>query len=454
MNYKELALRAQSLVVFDGLKEEPVIGSLQALLSLLGQMETLEENEQLPTVGAIEAAVQAYGAFTSNLYEACAYNIAMGDDVEDKGVDLAHYILRTLLEDDNYYVRLRAREATIPTEMEAALKEELNFFQCLAELSSKDVKACSGLLDKPEEDGKAIGFQTGSTGEKRETNPMEMIKFLPDWKNSPVDLAQAYETCMEESKTAGYGIFAKFRAFMINEEGLMPVQHPDDTRLDELFGYEEEKALVIKNTEALLAGTSANNLLLYGDAGTGKSSTVKAIASDYADRGLRLVEIRKGQLLQIPPLIDALRMVPLKFILYIDDLSFSKNDDQFSALKAILEGSVSDTGDNIAIYATSNRRHLVKETMEDREGDDVHEGDTIEEISSLANRFGLIITFSRPDKEEYLSIVKSLAKEKCLLLPDDILSNRAEAFAIRAGGRSPRTAKQFVELEKMGIAQM
>ena len=168
---------------------------------------------------------------------------------------------------------------------------------------------------------------------------------------------------------------------------------PDPQRLSELPGYEKEREKVIANTKALLAGMPANNVLLYGDAGTGKSSAVKAIANEFAPEGLRLVEVKKNQLYQIPDLMDKLAANPLKFILFIDDLSFTANDDNFAALKAILEGSVGGRAKNIAVYATSNRRHLIKETLTDRTGDDIHEADTRQELMSLSARFGLTVTF-------------------------------------------------------------
>ena len=154
----------------------------------------------------------------------------------------------------------------------------------------------------------------------------------------------------------------------------------------------------------------ANNVLLYGDAGTGKSSTVKAIANEFAADGLRLVEVKKNQLYQIPDLMDKLAANPLKFILFIDDLSFTANDDNFAALKAILEGSVGGRARNIAVYATSNRRHLIKETLTDRTGDDIHEADTRQELMSLSARFGLTVTFQRPEKARFAAILEELAK--------------------------------------------
>ena len=236
------------------------------------------------------------------------------------------------------------------------------------------------------------------------------------------------------------------------EDGhLVPVRYPDPQRLSELPGYEQEREKVIANTRALLEGRPANNVLLYGDAGTGKSSTVKAVANELAPDGLRLIEVKKNQLYQIPALMDELANNPLKFILFIDDLSFSANDDNFAALKAILEGGVGGRSHNVAVYATSNRRHLVKETMADRSGDDLHAADTRQELMSLAARFGLTVTFQQPDKDRYERILLELAKQYAIQMPSDQLYIKGAAFAIRAGGRSPRVAKQFVELLAAGV---
>ena len=184
--------------------------------------------------------------------------------------------------------------------------------------------------------------------------------------------------------------------------------------------------------------------MLCGDAGTGKSSTVKAVVNEFADRGLRLIEITKEQLRDIPHIIDSISRNPLKFILFIDDLSFSSEDDCFGALKATLEGSVSARADNIAIYATSNRRHLVKESFSDRDGDDIHRNDTIQQLISLSARFGLTVTFSKPNQNAYIEIVKGLAEKYNIDMDDKQLSVKAEAFALAGSGRSARTAKQFI----------
>ena len=203
--------------------------------------------------------------------------------------------------------------------------------------------------------------------------------------------------------------------------------------------------MIIDNTLALLRGKPASNVLLPGDAGTGKSSSVKAIANEYRDQGLRIIEIRKDQLRDIPVIIDSLSRNPLKFILFIDDLSFESDDDNFGALKAILEGSVSARTSNIAIYATSNRRHLVKENFSDRMGDDVHRNDTMQQLISLSEPFGLRITFSKPLKDQYLKIVAGLAEQNGLDIPEEKLFAEAESFAVAKSGRSARAAKQFID---------
>ena len=208
---------------------------------------------------------------------------------------------------------------------------------------------------------------------------------------------------------------------------------------------------MLENTRTLVEGGKACNVLLYGDAGTGKSSTIKAVARHFFDRGLRLVEFKKNQLEDILPIMESLSGIPLKFIFYIDDLSFSQNDDTFCALKGILEGSAASYAENIAIYATSNRRHLIKESMEDRIGNQLHINDTLQETMSLAARFGLTITFSKPEKDLYLEIVKNLAEENQITLPEEELFKKAEASALRQNGRSPRTAKQFIQLLKIGL---
>ena len=225
---------------------------------------------------------------------------------------------------------------------------------------------------------------------------------------------------------------------------IMPIVSADKISIEKFIGYKEERSKVIENTEAFLQGRPAANVLLCGDAGTGKSSTVKAVANEFFSRGIRLIELRKDQLSALPYVMGKISENPLKFIIFIDDLSFNKNDDNFSMLKAALEGSASAKAENAVIYATSNRRHIVKESFQDREGSDIHRNDTIQETLSLSERFGLTVLFSKPDKRLYLEIVHEFAERnniKCDLAKLDI---DAEAFALRKGYRSARCAEQFI----------
>ena len=221
--------------------------------------------------------------------------------------------------------------------------------------------------------------------------------------------------------------------------------HPDPTTLRDLKGYEIQRRMAIDNTVSFLVGLPANNCLLYGDRGTGKSSTVKAILNEYYTRGLRVIEIPKESLMDFPRLVDEIAALPMKFIIFIDDLSFSNQDDTYAALKAVLEGGLAARPENALIYATSNRRHLLRETFSDREGDEVHKGDTIQESLSLADRFGLSIHFSSPDKWRYLEIVRQLAVQRGLEDHLEELDLLAERWATERGGRSPRCARQFID---------
>ena len=185
--------------------------------------------------------------------------------------------------------------------------------------------------------------------------------------------------------------------------------------------------------------------MLYGDKGTGKSSTVKAIANQFRNQGLRIVEMPKERLVDFPILVDKIAALPMKFIIFIDDLSFQKQDQSYTSLKAVLEGGLASRPENTLIYATSNRRHLVKESFADRDTDDVNRRDNMEETLSLSDRFGLSVCFSVPAKDQYLEIVFELARKNGIKLSDEELELKAEKFALSRGGRSPRCAKQFVE---------
>lgn len=240
-------------------------------------------------------------------------------------------------------------------------------------------------------------------------------------------------------KVHGNGVFAKYKAFSFDGE-LRPIENTDGIRLTDLKNYEAQRQQVVDNTLCFLRGKPAQNVLLYGERGTGKSSTVKAILNEYEE--LRMVEVSKNDVAMLPALFRRLRDIPLRFIVTIDDLAFAENDDRFGILKAALEGSLSAKPDNILIYATTNRRKIVRETAADRE---ISGADAIDESMSLADRFGLFITFMKPDKQVFLDIVQKLAADKGMDVPSERLETAAERFALRHGGRSPRTARQFID---------
>ncbi len=274
---------------------------------------------------------------------------------------------------------------------------------------------------------------------------------LPVWKTGEPaaalkgDLETGIRNMAAYYRENGCGMYARYRAFIWRNQNIEPVAYPDRTALSDLKGYELQRAAVTDNTIAFLQGAPANNCLLYGDRGTGKSSTVKAILNAYYTQGLRVIEMPKESLMDFPLLVDRIAGIPMKFIIFIDDLSFSKQNDTYAALKAVLEGGLAARPENTLIYATSNRRHLVRETFSDREGDEIHRGDTMQESLSLADRFGLSVRFTSPGKDEYLEIVHALATQRSLAVSADTLELAAERWATERAGRSPRCARQFID---------
>lgn len=245
----------------------------------------------------------------------------------------------------------------------------------------------------------------------------------------------------------GYGKMGLFSSFRWEKEkGLVGIPYPDQVTLQDLIGYEHQKETVVKNTEAFVSGKKANNMLLYGERGTGKSSTIKALVNAYYARGLRLLEVHKAQFAGLPEIMRTLREYPQRFMIFIDDLSFESNETEYKHLKYILEGGMEVLPDNVVIYATSNRRHLVRENWQDREGGgEVRIHDSVSEKLSLADRFGITVTFTSPDQDEYLKIVEGLAKKSGLRIPLNELQERALQWERWHNGRSGRTAKQFIQ---------
>lgn len=386
---KKIKLGFSSIVIFRNILKTKVIKKLIKFLNFEAQDNIKQIN--------------LYSEFLSELFK-CDNN-------------LADYILSQIFLDDNIYINKTVSKKEINNNLKKILKSELNFFKYVS------------------------SFDFSSLFEK------EYSKKIAELEIKEIDFYKIYSEHIKNIDKKGYGIFYENNMFVLDDKkNIIAVKHKDNQDIKKLYGYEAERNKVLSNTKILLEGKKANNILLYGDAGTGKSSTVKAVANFFKDDGLRLIEIKKNQLNFITDIIESLSDSPLKFIIFIDDLTFSSNDDTFSYLKAVLEGGVNSFPNNIAVYVTSNYRHLIKENFGDRNGDDIHVEDTIQQIMSLTNRFGTIITFQRPDRDLFSEIVLSYAKENDIKIDKEELIRQAEAYAIRSAGRSPRVAKQFVEL--------
>lgn len=346
---------------------------------------------------------KAYTAFVAEIYE--------------NGGSLTAFTQRLVFEDENVYIKSMAAKKEMDENVKNSVVRELNALSAFASLTAEDFADDMGLS----------------------------VEELPKFSSVNADMGASYKERIANLHKYGYGIFSSVCMFRLSDDKkIEPIVSADKTSMAQFIGYETEREKIVENTRAFIEGRPAANALLCGDAGTGKSSTVKAVANAFFDEGVRLIELRKDQLRFLPLVMAQVSGNPLKFIIFIDDLSFNQNNDDFSMLKAALEGSASATADNAVIYATSNRRHIVKESFGDRDGDDVHRNDTMQETLSLSERFGLTVLFSKPDKKLYLKIVKTLAKRGGVTMDEKELEIQAEAFALRKGNRSARCAEQFI----------
>ena len=264
---------------------------------------------------------------------------------------------------------------------------------------------------------------------------------LPRWRSAaPFD----FDSLTQFYREHGAGLYARYRAFLWEDGQLVPVPDPDCPRPQDLLGYEHQRGQVEQNTRLMMAGRQANNVLLFGDGGTGKSATVKSMLYLPGMEDLRLIEIQKENLTGLPSLIRSLSCRRQKFILFIDDLAFDQDDKTYSSMKTILEGSLEKRPDNVAIYATSNRRHLVRQTFSDRAGDEVDTFETISEKTALAERFGLRIPYLTMNRDGYLALVDYLADQAGIKMEREQLHAQAMTWEIRHSGRTPRVARQFI----------
>jgi predicted AAA+ superfamily ATPase len=429
---KSSRLALDSLCIYRNLLKDPIIKKLKLLLEYI----CLDDKELSQSI---------------NLYNDFLYSLL--DKDEDS---LEDYIVNKIIFDENSFSKnVHKLNADKKKELiKNAVSLDLENLQILSTLDSKNIKNYLINYFKDEE------FKY-------------IIEKLPDWqiKCEYVDNKVNHENIRNIKQKLfksnrwggliydledfhiqyGCGLFAEFRAFVWEhsaENGYFNgVKNPDPVELEDLIGYENERQVVIENTVQFLKGFSANNVLLHGDRGTGKSSTVKAILNKYYKEGLRMIEVPKAYLTDFPDIIRNLKERPQRFIIFVDDLVFGDDEESYTALKAILEGGLENKSSNILIYATSNRRHLVKEYFNERPGigEEVHAGDSVQEKLSLADRFGINVVFSSPDQNKYLEIVDGIAAKRNLNIDKETLHKEAKKWELWYNGRSARTARQFVD---------
>ncbi len=282
-------------------------------------------------------------------------------------------------------------------------------------------------------------------------NVSEKVRALSSKLEEAKDENDFFDAVSGFYKDYGVGMFGLNKAFRLEYKngklGFKPINNMEQVTLDDLIGYEIQKKKLIDNTEDFVEGRRCNNCLLFGDSGTGKSTSIKAIVNQYYDRGLRMIEIYKHQFKDLSNVIAMIKNRNYKFIIYMDDLSFEDFETEYKFLKAVIEGGVETKPDNILIYATSNRRHIIKEKWSDRDDmiveDGLHQSDTMEEKLSLVYRFGVTISFSKPSQKEYFEIAKALCKKEGVDLPEKVIEEEANKWELAHGGLSGRTARQF-----------
>ena len=420
---ERLLLRVRGLAVLRGVLATP---AAQGFLSLLGLLAA--ERPDSPTVA------EAFGLLWEKL--AAEHEDLLPDAWRS-------HLVGRLLDDENPFNLAAEKGEPDPIVVEQARRD----LRTLQALFGFDTETLLGLVEEavPELCGAWTPWRAPEpdAGTPRQEGPRRSLaRKLADAE----DWGPLAEALAEHFAEHGAGLLGRHHAFRWRDGGLRPVTRPDPVRLGSLAGYEREREPLVRNTERLLAGLPSHHALLYGPPGTGKSSTVKAVLNEYADRGLKLVELAKEELTELPKVLDVLRGRGPRFIVFVDDLSFEEYEVEYKALKALLEGSVEEPPENVRLYATSNRRNLIRESFSEREeGDDVHARDTMQEKLSLAARFGLRVTFPAPDQKRYLEIVSGLAGERGLEIPGEELKERALLWDRWHAGRSGRTARQFVD---------
>ncbi len=414
-----LVLRAQGVVLFRGVLDSAVARDFLGLLGML-KMEHPEPGSIADVFGRLwEGLALDAGTLLSDAWQS--------------------YLAGRILDDENPFSLGAERGEMNPVLLEQA-RRDLGTLQALFDLDAQTV------LGMVEDAVPGLGIWVPWTAPERDGEDSHRGVAARKLAKSE-DWGACAELLVDHYARHGAGVFGHHRAFRWAEGHLRAVTDPDPVSLEQLVGYEEERGPLLENTERFLSGLPAHHALVYGLPGTGKSSTVKALLNEYSDAGLRLVEVAKEDLRDLPRVLAELRGRGPRFLLFVDDLSFEEHEVEYKSLKALLEGSVEEPPKNVRLYATSNRRNVVRESFSDRDepGGDVHGRDTMQEKLSLVARFGLRLTFPAPDQKKYLEIVRGLARERGIKVPDEELAERALLWDRWHAGRSGRTARQFVD---------
>ncbi len=394
MSLNALRIALKGISAYRSICKRPLMNEVSALLDAL-------------VAGQGEAAVEHYTEVFYLLSQAdCS--------------GLGQWLEKQLKHSEEAYPLLAERNGR-DSVLEEAARRDVETFAALAELDCENlVEAMRNLLS---------------------AEYSVMLDALPRWASGArFDL----EGLTEFYRVNGTGLFACYRAFRWENGVLFPIDHPDAPKEHELLGYERQRTAVIENTRAMMAGHAVNNVLLYGDSGTGKSAAVKALLAREEFADLRMIELQKDGLGDLPALIRLLRNRRQKFILFLDDLAFDQDDCTYSQLKTILEGGLEARPDNVAIYATSNRRNLVRQTFSDRAGDEVDAAETVQEKTALADRFGLRVAYLPLNKADFLKLVDGLAWLEGIGMDPEELHAQAIRWEAHHPGRTPRTARQFI----------
>ena len=433
------ALRvAQQLVIYRKVLSDPIVSSLLELLDQLGR------NTKLTRKGLLRIT-ESYATFFSRLAETTALRrpFGLGSPWQDHLLDLI-FNDENVFSSQSQYCNLDDLGKSVVSQAEI----DLTRLQRLYHVDSESVVSALRKADPAGEwlSWDELGGSLPSNEHASERHrTAQLLHEAAEWSLLVPALSRCY-------RQTGAGLFSQYRAFQwrSSAEGgaVRPIAEPDSIRLEELVGFDSEKETLVRNTSYFLAGYPANNVFVYGDRGTGKSSAIKALLNHFPSEPLRMIEVSRDELGDLPQVMALVRARRERFILFVDDLSFEEGETQYKTLKAVLEGSLEARPKNVLIYASSNRRHLIQEYFSDRNdlgNGEVRQQDTLQEKVSLADRFGIQLVFVTPNQKEYFAIVSSLAKRRKLPIGQEDLERKALQWVQLHNARSGRTARQFID---------